>query len=63
MKYNHKCVCRRNATKKYRGCYLCNDCLKEIKRTKHCKGVLYDRLIGSLGQVFPVYRDIYRAFK
>lgn len=62
MKFIHKCpCCRKNATKKFRGVYFCDDCLKEIRkanRVKEVKGVYGEKLVGSFGQGCAIYRDI-----
>lgn len=63
MKYQNKCTtCHRSADKKFRGVYLCDDCLKEIKRTKGGKGVWGSIIVGALGSLI-VWRDIKVAFK
>jgi predicted amidophosphoribosyltransferase len=62
MKYEEKCpCCNRKATKKFRGVYFCENCVKDIRKAnkiKKVKGVYGSIPVFSLGQGCTVYRDV-----
>ena len=65
MKFKHKRArhINRKADGKFRGVYLCSDCIKNVKRpkgTKHntCKGIWSEKYVFNLGGL-RVYTDTY----
>lgn len=63
MKYTKCLCCRRKATKKFRGRYFCDDCLKSVRRDRKCNAILTDRLVLSLGQGCGIYRHYFVKLK
>lgn len=56
MKYKHKCICcGKKAEKKFRGKYFCNDCEREVRRSK-TNIIWVEKHIFSIGNV-KIYVD------
>lgn len=59
MKYKHKCTtCNKQATKKFKGRWFCDDCCKEVKRHKKIRFVWAEKFLFSIGKNTKVYTDV-----
>lgn len=54
MKYNKCLCCSKRATVKFRGRYFCENCAREVRRSKR-NYVWVDTLVYSLGQGSGIY--------